>query len=147
MGSKDGSFQYADQASVEHGKILKIESINYDTSKIIDLMNSIRTLYTMVVLPGTNFKSNDFILDQVNDILSNENILLFSQRNKIIDRIFPNKRLKEGKIKISSALSSKNYFNSSEFIEENGKISILIDKGIIDKDIKIIGGKLSYSSK
>ena len=147
MGSKDGSFQYADQASLEHSRILKIESINYNPSKIQELMNSISTLYTMIVLPGTNFKSKDFILDQVNDILSNENILLFSQRNKIIDRIFPNKRLKEGKIKITSALSSKNYFNSSEFIEENGKMSILIDKGIIDKDIKIIGGKLFYSSK
>jgi hypothetical protein len=147
MGSKDGSFQYADQASVEHGKILKIESINYDPDKILELMHNIRTLYTMVVLPGTNFKSSDFILDNLNDILSNENILLFSEKNKIMDRIFSNKRLKEGKIKISAELSSKNYLNSSEFIEENGHISILIDKGTIDNNIKIIGGRLSYFSK
>ena len=142
MGSSDGSFQYASQASVEYSKILKIESINYEDSKILEVMGNIESVYTLTVLPGTNFTSNDFIFDNLNSSMSSGNIFAFTNRSKniIADIFFPHKRLMEGKIKVRALISPSNFLNSLDFCD--GK-DLIIDKGIINKNLRIIRGKVS----
>ena len=141
MGSDDGSHQYAAQASVEYGRVLKIESVKYDPNKIWETINNISSLYVLVVLPGTNFKSNDFIFGELNNILSEENVYIFptNKRRSIKEILFPHKSLLEGKTKISTLLISKNFLNSVEF---NKGSHIFVDKEIINKNAKIINGRV-----
>lgn len=143
IGSSDGSFQYASQASVEYAKILKIESINYKDSNIFEVMDNIRSVYTLIVLPGTNFISRDFIFDNINLLMSSENIFAFTNRSKniIADMVFPNKRLIDGKIKVRALISPSNFLNSIDFCD--GK-DLIIDKGIINKNLMIIRKKISH---
>jgi len=142
MGSKDGSYQYAAQASVEYSRVLKIESVNYDSNKIWDTINNIDSLHVLIVLPGTNFKSKDFILDSLNNIMYEENIYIFppSKKRSIKEILFPHKSLLEGKTKISTLLIPKNFFNSVGFNTGN---HIDIDKQIINKNVRIINGEVN----
>jgi len=142
MGSKDGSYQYADQASSEYSRILKIESIKYDPNKIWETINNIDSLYVLSVLPGTNFKSKDFILDSLNNIMFEENIYIFPfpKKRSIKEILFPYKSLILGKTNISSILIHKNFFNSVKF--DTGT-HIDIDKKIIDKNIRIVNREIN----
>lgn len=146
MGSKDGSYQYADQAGSEYSRILKIESIKYDHNKIWETINNIDSLYVLLVLPGTNFKSKDFILDSLNNIISEENIYIFTfpKKRSIKEILFPRKSLIEERTKISTLLIHKNFFNSVEF---NTGTNIFIDKEIINKNVRIINGDVLSSTK
>jgi len=146
LGSKDGSYQYAAQASSEYIRTLKIESIKYDPSKILETINNINSLYVLSVLPGTNFKSNDFILDSLNSILFDENIYIFPfpKKRSIKEILFPRKSLILGKTNISSLLIHKNFFNSIKF--DTGT-RIDIDKGIINKNIRIVNREINSPFK
>lgn len=74
FGSTDGSYQYSAQASFELFKKVKIESLNYSKVKdpILNLMESIKTPYTLFITPGVILEDPDFILESINFIMKND---------------------------------------------------------------------------
>lgn len=143
MESTDGSFQYASQASIEYGRILKIESIKYESDKLTDLIYTIDTKYSLVVMPGTGFKSKDFILESLNKTLLDGKISVFTTISNFLDRFFANRKLKNEKIEVKSLILPTNFLNSVNFKFENESLKISVDDGIINGDLKIIRGEIS----
>jgi glycosyltransferase involved in cell wall biosynthesis len=66
FGSIDGSYQYASQASSEHIRKIRIESIRMKEGESIkDSLKLINTPYVLLLSPGSTFKEEDLILNSV----------------------------------------------------------------------------------
>lgn len=83
FGSTDGSYQYSAQASFELFKRVKIESLNYSKVKypILNLMESIKTPYTLFITPGVILEDPDFILESINYLMKNDKgIMVYNKK-------------------------------------------------------------------
>ena len=139
LGSDDGSYQYADQASFEHFKKLKIESIKVDKDlNLFKFIDELRTSYSMVITPGSIMKDPEFIFNSVNKVLSNRNANVYFKKYPLTKRILPIRNIKNKELVINCIISEKNFLWEIQF--DNNTLSIhpsQISRGKI-----LIGGKL-----
>jgi hypothetical protein len=139
LGSDDGSYQYADQASFEHFKKLKIESIKVDKDlNLFKFIDELRTSYSMVITPGSIMKDPEFIFNSINKVLSNRNANVYFKKYPLTKRILPIRNIRNKELAINCVISEKNFLWEIQF--ENNTLSIhpsQISRGKI-----LIGGKL-----
>lgn len=139
LGSDDGSYQYAAQASFENFKKLKIESIKVDRDlKLFKFIDELRTPYSMVITPGSTIKDTDFIFNSINKVLSNKNANVYFKKYPLTKRILPLRNIRNKELEINCIVSEKNFLYEIEF--ENNTLSIHPSQ--ISRDKILIEGKL-----
>ncbi len=123
LGSDDGSYQYAAQASFEHFKKLKIESIKVDRDlNLFKFIDELRTPYSMVITPGSTIKGTDFIFNSINKVLANRNANVYFKKYPLVKRILPLRNIRNKELEINCIVSEKNFLWEIEF--ENNTLSI-----------------------
>ena len=123
LGSDDGSYQYADQASFEHFKKLKIESIKVDKDlNLFKFIDELRTSYSMVITPGSIMKDPEFIFNSINKVLSNRNANVYFKKYPLTKRILPIRNIRNKELVINCVISEKNFLWEIQF--ENNTLSI-----------------------
>jgi glycosyltransferase involved in cell wall biosynthesis len=83
FGSKDGSYQYAAQASSSYFNKIKIESLDYSKIKnsMLNIMESIRTPYSIFITPGIILENPDFIFDSINYFMKiNKGAMVYNKK-------------------------------------------------------------------
>ena len=139
LGSDDGSYQYAAQASFENFKKLKIESIKVDRDlNLFKFIDELRTPYSMVITPGSTIKDTDFIFNSINKVLSNKNANVYFKKYPLTKRILPLRNIRNKELEINCIVSEKNFLYEIEF--ENNTLSIHPSQ--ISRDKILIEGKL-----
>jgi len=123
LGSDDGSYQYAAQASFDHFKKLKIESIKVDRDlNLFKFIDELRTPYSMVITPGSTIKGTDFIFNSINKVLANRNANVYFKKYPLVKRILPLRNIRNKELEINCIVSEKNFLWEIEF--ENNTLSI-----------------------
>ena len=123
LGSDDGSYQYAAQASFEHFKKLKIESIKVDRDlNLFKFIDELRTPYSMVITPGSIIKDTDFVFDSINKVLTNKNANVYFKKYPLAKRILPLRNIRNKELEINCIISEKNFLWEIEF--DNNTLSI-----------------------
>ena len=138
LGSDDGSYQYAAQASFEHFKKLKIESIRVDDLNLFKFIDELRTPYSMVITPGSVIKNTDFIFNSINKVLVNRNANVYFKKYSLVKRILPLRNIRNKELEINCIVSEKNFLWEIEF--ENNTLSIHPSQ--ISRSKILIEGKL-----
>lgn len=139
LGSDDGSYQYADQASFEHFKKLKIESIKVDKDlNLFKFIDELRTSYSMVITPGSIIKDTEFIFNSLNKVMSNSNANVYFKKYPLTKRILPIRNIRNKELEINCIISEKNFLWEIQF--ENNTLSIHPSQ--ISRRKILIGGKL-----
>lgn len=139
LGSDDGSYQYAAQASFEHFKKLKIESIKVDRDlNLFRFINELRTPYSMVITPKSTIKDPDFIFNSINKVSGNTIPNVYFKEYPLIKRILPLRNIKNRELEINCIVSEKNFLWEIEF--KNNTLSI--HSAQISRGKILIGGKL-----
>ena len=148
LGSKDGSFQYSAQASLDLRKKLRIESVEVKGDGK-NLYNGIETPYVLWIRPGTILDSNDFIFNYVNKIAKGKKIYIRPKNSKnLIKRIFPGHYLKNYDLTLSFILCRKDLLNKINYNKSPNFLDITIDEFTLSNDYKIIRGEISeYNGK
>lgn len=139
LGSNDGSYQYAAQASSDHFKQLKIESIKID--KVLNLfgfIKELRTPYSMVITPGSIIKNTDFVFDTINRVSGNAIPNVYFKNYQLIKRILPFRNIRNKELEINCIVSEKNFLCEIEFF--NNTLSIHPSK--ISRGKILLEGKL-----
>lgn len=83
FGSKDGSYQYAAQASGFHFNKVKIESVDYSKTKssMLNIMESIKTPYSIFITPGIILEDPDFIFNSINYFMKiNKGAMVYNKK-------------------------------------------------------------------
>lgn len=138
FGSNDGSYQYASQASSDLIKFLRIESLKMEENEdISDLLDRIRTPYILVITPGSTFKNNDIILDELNNLFKDNCPLAYLKKNNKLDILFGD--LLKNRRKIKSIFSNKEILSDIKFYTESNDSQLLINNNSLSKGIKISG--------
>jgi hypothetical protein len=123
LGSDDGSYQYAAQASFENFKKLKIESIKVEGDlNLFKFIDELRTTYSMVITPGSIIKDPDFIFNSINKILTNRNANVYFKEYPLSKRILPLRNIRNKELEINCIVSEKNFLWEIEF--SNNTLSI-----------------------
>jgi len=123
LGSDDGSYQYAAQASFEHFKKLKIESIKIDKDlNLFKFIDELRTPYSMVITPGSIPKNPDFIFNSINNISEKKVPNVYLKKYPIGKRILPLRNIRNKELEINCIVSEKNFLWEIGF--ENNTLSI-----------------------
>lgn len=137
--SNDGSHQYAAQAAFEHLKKLKIESIKInDKLNLYKFIDQLKTLYSIIITPGTIFENPDFIFNSANKLLANDCTYVYFKNYPIFKRILPFKNIRNKQLEINCIISQKNFLCEIQF--ENN--AFLIHTSQIKRKKIFIGGKL-----
>jgi hypothetical protein len=123
LGSDDGSYQYAAQASFEHFKKLKIESIKIDDDlNLFKFIDELRTPYSMVITPGSISKNPDFIFNSINNISIKKVPSVYLKKYPIVKRILPLRNIRNKVLEINCIVSEKNFLWEIGF--KNNTLSI-----------------------
>lgn len=139
LGSDDGSYQYAAQASFEHFKKLKIESIKVDSElNLFKFIDELRTPYSMVITPGSTIKDTDFIFNSINKVLTNKNANVYFKKYPLTKRILPLRNIRNKELEINCIVSEKNFLWEIEF----GNNTLSIHSSQISRGKILIEGKL-----
>jgi hypothetical protein len=139
LGSDDGSYQYAAQASFEHFKKLKIESIKVDRDlNLFKFIDELRTPYSMVITPGSTINDTDFIFNSINKVLTNKNANVYFKKYPLVKRILPLRNIRNKELEINCIVSEKNFLWEIQF--ENNTLSI--HQSQISRGKILIEGKL-----
>lgn len=138
LGSDDGSYQYAAQASVEYFRVLKIDSIKVEKElSLITFMNTIETEYSMLILPGTQIEDPEFIFNSINKIMNKGIPQVYLKEYPLFKRLNTFGRIRKGDLEISCVISRKHFLS-----EIQGEHKINIHPSQISKNKILIGGKL-----
>ena len=123
LGSDDGSYQYAAQASFEYFKKLKIESIKIDDDlNLFKFIDELRTPYSMVITSGSIPKNPDFIFNSINNISVKKVPSVYLKKYPIGKRILPLRNIRNKELEINCIVSEKNFLYEIGF--ENNTLSI-----------------------
>ena len=137
--SKDGTAEYAAQASSDYSRVLSINVV--DSAKEDYVINSGELKsYILWIKPGITFRSPDSVINMINLIMKDENILILTN-GKI--NFFNSYYLKKGKININCLMCKKNDIDLIDYKKDNESKLFPFNKKIGLKKYQIIKGSLS----
>jgi len=136
FGSIDGSYQYASQASSEHIRKIRIESIRMKEGESIkDSLKLINTPYVLLLSPGSTFKEEDLILNSVNRLSRTKIPLVYLKNCDFIRNLMSS--LIRSKRKVNAVFSGKEVLSILDYKPEDGERKISFED--ISNDVEILG--------
>jgi len=136
FGSTDGSYQYAAQASSEHIRSVRIESVKMEEeNNIKDCLDLINTPYILVITPGATFSDNDIFISSVNGINNTDYPIAYLRKTDILNNIMST--FIKSRRKIDAIFSKKELLSILDYRYDDPSPEILLND--LSKGIKVGG--------